>query len=196
MPKTQSLEWPTHPGPPRTSRDDEQLMEQVQAGSVDAFAELYTRYCGQAYQLSRWVCRDDGRAEDAVQEGFVAVWRNRASYLAQRGTVAAWILTIVRHRAIDVGRRDDRHTSRRATVDWVDERPAPDDTAAAVADRAEAEQIQALLARLPDAQREVIALAFYAQLTHTEIAARLGVPSGTVKGRMRLGLHRLRADLA
>lgn len=177
------------------ARDDEDLMEAIQAGSVDAFTALYTRYCDQAYRQSRWVCRDAGRAEDAVQEGFVAVWRHRASYRPQRGTVAAWVLTIVRHQAIDVVRHDERHASRRLSGEWIDARAAPDDTAAAVVDRADADHLRALLARLPDAQREVITLAFYAQLTHTEIAAQLGLPSGTVKGRMRLGLHKLRAEL-
>ena len=105
------------------------------------------------------------------------------------------MLAIVRHQAIDIVRRDERHAGRRVSGDWIDARAAPDDTAATVADRADADQLHALLARLPEAQREVITLAFNAQLTHSEIAARLGLPSGTVKGRMRLGLLKLRAEL-
>jgi RNA polymerase sigma-70 factor, ECF subfamily len=141
------------------------------------------------------VCRDESRAEEAVQEAFVSIWRSRATYRPQRGAVAAWVLTVARHRAIDIARRHDRYAAQRATAHGLATRSAPDEVAAQAVDRADAGRLQALLARLPDTQQEVIALAFYGQLTHTEIAKQLGLPPGTVKGRMRLGLHKLREGL-
>jgi DNA-directed RNA polymerase specialized sigma24 family protein len=92
-----------------TAFTDVHLMTQVSAASVDAFAELYDRYCDRAYRLAFSVCRDDGRAQDAVQDAFLSVWRSRSSYRPDQGTVAAWLLTIVRHRAIDLTRRNAHH---------------------------------------------------------------------------------------
>ncbi len=176
--------------------DDARLMERVQAGRVDAFEELYYRYGDRAYRIARSICFDAGRAEDAVQEAFLSVWRSRAKYRSQRGTVAAWLLSVVRHRAIDEQRRNDRRAAQRADDEQLDDHPAGDDVAHRVVERAEARRLHKLLARLPDAQQEVITLAFYGQLTHTEIGEQLGLPPGTVKGRMRLGLHKLRNDIS
>lgn len=174
--------------------DDVQLMEQVGSGSADAFGDLYDRYRGRAYRVARSVCYDTGHAEDAVQEAFVSLWRTRAAYNPQRGTVAAWVLTTVRYRAIDVARRNGARAAEQ-TGDAADDCPAPGDVAERAITRADAARLQALLEQLPDAQREVIALAFYGELSHSEIAAHLGLPAGTVKGRMRLGLEKLRGGV-
>lgn len=174
---------------------DEHLMARITAGSVDAFGELYDRYCVRALRLARSVCHDEARAEDAVQEAFISIWKSRASYLSQRGTVAAWLLTVVRYRALDIARRDRPHATHRASDDMLDAVPAPGDVVEQAESRAGALRVRLALARLPQAQREVIALAFYGQLSHTEIATRLGLPDGTVKGRMRLGLQKLRGDV-
>jgi RNA polymerase sigma-70 factor (ECF subfamily) len=173
--------------------EDPELMA---AGSVEAFGELYDRYSGHAYRVARAVCHDDGRAQDAVQDAFLSVWRNRASYQSQRGPVAAWLLTTVRHRAIDLMRVEGEHLARRADEDQIEAHAAPDDVAERVIHRDETDRLKATLAMLPDAQKEVITLAYYGQLSHTEIAAHLGLPSGTVKGRMRLGLQTLRDTMA
>ena len=109
--------------------------------------------------------------------------------------VAAWVLTIARYRAIDIARRNAPHAAHRASDERLHTLPAPANIAELVAGRAEAHDLLGLLAQLPDAQREVITLAFYGQLTHTEIAEHLHLPAGTVKGRMRLGLQRLRGDI-
>lgn len=174
---------------------DDELMAQVQRGNGDALGALYDRYCDRAYRVARYACGDEGRAEEAVQDAFISIWRSRATYQPQRGPVAAWLLTVVRHRAIDVGRRHQRHAGQRADEAQLDARAAPDDVVAQVSGRADAHTMEAPLARLPEAQREVITLAFYGELTHTEIAAQLGLPPGTVKGRMRLGLNKLRGDI-
>jgi RNA polymerase sigma-70 factor (ECF subfamily) len=176
--------------------DESQLMADVSAGSVSAFGALYDRYCSRAYRVAFSISRDDDRAHDAVQEAFLSIWNSRASYRPQRGTAAAWLLTVVRHRAIDLERRNGRHATHRATDDQLQElqaAEASDDVCEQAIHRDTADRVHAKLALLPDAQREVITLAFYGQLTHTEIAAQLGLPTGTVKGRMRLGLQKLQA---
>lgn len=179
-------------------REDDLLMARVKGGSVDAFEVLYDRYSARAYRLARSICHDQGHAEDAIQEAFLSLWKSRAAYQPQRGTVAAWLLTAVRYRAIDVTRRDHKHASRRTGEHALALHPTQGAFADQVANRDEADRLRALLNRLPDAQREVITLAFYGELNHTEIATALGLPAGTVKGRMRLGLHKLREaiDLA
>ncbi len=179
----------------RGAGDDNEVMADVKVGSVDALGVLYDRYCDRAYRIARSVCRDDGRAQEAVQETFISIWATRESYEQQRGNVAAWVLTIARHRAIDIARRNAPHAAHRASDERLHTLPAPANVAELVAGRAEAHDLQGLLAQLPDAQREVITLAFYGQLTHTEIAEHLHLPAGTVKGRMRLGLQRLRGDI-
>ena len=155
---------------------------------------LYDRYCDRAYRVARSVCRDDGRAQEAVQEAFISIWRSRSSY-EDRGNVAAWVLTMVRHRAIDTARRNGSHAAHRADDDLLKTARGPDRVAEQVADRHQARDLLTVLARLPDAQRDVITLAFYGQLTHLEIAAHLDLPLGTVKGRIRLGMERLRGDI-
>jgi RNA polymerase sigma-70 factor (ECF subfamily) len=175
--------------------DDDRLMRQVKTGSVEAFEELYDRYCDRAYQVARSVCHDPSRAEDAVQEAFISLWNGRSKYLSQRGTVAAWLLTAVRYRAIDVSRRDRKHSDRRAPEQAIDRHAALESIADRVATREEVHRLRVLLTQLPEAQREVITLAFYGELSHTEIATALDLPTGTVKGRMRLGLQKLRTNI-
>lgn len=175
--------------------NDGRLMTEVSGGSVEAFGELYDRYCDRAYRVAMSVCRDEGRAQDAVQEAFLSIWRSAASYRAQRGTVAAWLLTVVRYRAIDLADQNGNHVSRCASDEPLLDLPAPDDVCERAIAGDEAHRLHGLLARLPDAQSEVITLAFYGQLSHPEIAEQLGLPAGTVKGRMRLGLLKLRANI-
>jgi RNA polymerase sigma-70 factor, ECF subfamily len=175
--------------------DDDQLMADLKAGSVVAFGVLYGRYYERAYRVARSVCCDDGRAEEAVQEAFISIWKTRRSYEMQEGKVAAWVLTVARYRAIDVTRRNGLHAVHRASDDNLHAIRAPTCVVEQVVARAQARELRRLLARLPEVQREVILLAFYGQMTHSEIAARLKLPAGTVKGRMRLGLKRLRGDI-
>jgi RNA polymerase sigma-70 factor (ECF subfamily) len=180
------------------TREDDLLMSQVKDGNVDAFEVLYDRYCDRAYRVAWSICHNQGHADDAIQEAFLSLWKNRTAYQPQRGTVAAWLLTTVRYRAIDIARRDHKHASRRAGEHTLPAHPTSGKLAEQVTSREEAHHLQTLLTRLPDAQREVITLAFYGELTHTEIATALELPEGTVKGRIRLGLHKLREaiDLA
>jgi RNA polymerase sigma-70 factor (ECF subfamily) len=128
---------------------DAQLMGDVSAGSLDAFAQLYDRYCHRAYRVALSVCRDEGRAQDAVQEAFLAVWKSRTSYLLQQGTVAAWLLTIVRHRAIDLDRKNDKHAAHRASDESLEHHAGTDDFTETTVSRDDADRLTASLALLP-----------------------------------------------
>ena len=174
---------------------DAALMRRVQADDPDAFAMLYDRFAARAYGVAFSVGRDDARAEDVVQDAFLSVWTARQRYRPERGTVVAWILGTVRNRAIDSLRRNRRHDDRRAGLDMIEERvPAPGNVEEEAGERDQAAQLRSTLARLPAAQRDVITLAYFGELSTIEIAEELALPLGTVKGRMRLGLHKLRAD--
>jgi RNA polymerase sigma-70 factor (ECF subfamily) len=178
---------------------DEELMIRAQAGDTDAFAELYDRHAERAFRVARTICRDLGRAEDAVQEGFLAIWRSRNAFRPDAGSFQAWSMQIVKNRAIDSFRTavvrppsqiGDTDSDRpQADVDAV----TPQEETIA---RSERDQLLESLRRLPEAQAEVIVLAFYGELSHSEIAAQLDLPPGTVKGRMRLGLEKLRREMS
>lgn len=173
---------------------DEDLMTRIQGDDLCAFEELYDRYSAKAFGLARFVCRGSQRSEDAVQEGFLAVWRSRTSYDPARGSPQAWLLTTVRHRSIDMMRAGGRHDRNWAPEEQLNYIPASGSVAEDVERRDEGGRLRAALLELPERQREVITLACFGGLSHTEIAARLELPAGTVKGRMRLGLNKMRAD--
>lgn len=196
MPDSHDVVSPGSAGaaPHRETVSDDDLMVGVMTGCATAFGVLYGRYSARAHRLARSVCRDHGHADEAVQEAFASIWRTRASYEPQAGKVASWVLTIVRYRAIDVARRNRGHVTHRAREDSLHALQAPGAVAAHVEQRVMARDMRGLVDLLPDPQREAISLAFYRELTHTEIAVRLGIPLGTVKGRVRLGLTRLRGD--
>ena len=170
-------------------------MRRIQANDPRAFGTLYDRHSARAWQVARTVCHDPSRAEDAVQEGFLAVWRSHASYRGDLGSVQGWVMTIVRNRAIDVGRRESAG-HRPQLGGWEPFLDAPGDSSPSdeVIARSEADALRSRLAQLPDAQAQVITLAYFGQLSHSEIAARLSLPPGTVKGRMRLGMEKLRGQ--
>lgn len=177
---------------------DDDLMRRVQAGSAEAFGLLYDRHAARAFRVARTICRNVNQAEDAVQDGFLSIWRGRSSYRPEAGSFQGWAMMIVRNRAVDSLRRDGAKTrpqlAQASGSEPVDPsyKSAEDEVVAAD----EASSLRTVLARLPDTQTEVITLAFFGQLSHTEIAQRLGLPNGTVKGRIRLGLKKLRTELA
>jgi RNA polymerase sigma-70 factor (ECF subfamily) len=135
-------------------------------------------------------------AEDVVQEAFVSLWRSGARYDATRGSVRTWVLSVVRNRAIDAFRREAAKGSRDVSEEGIAERmPAPELTDTEVERRDEARQVRKALVSLPPDQRQVIELAYFGGFTHSQIADMLELPSGTVKGRMRLGLTKMRLAL-
>lgn len=170
-------------------------MRRVQADDVRAFEELYDRYSARAFGLARLICGNSQRAEDALQDGYLAVWRSRASFDPDRGSPRAWLLTTVRHRSINLMRRGRSYDGVRESNGELEYFPAAGSVAEDVETHDDASQVRGLLLGLPAAQREAIALAYFGGLTHTEIATRLQLPAGTVKGRIRLGLQKVRADI-
>jgi len=173
---------------------DEALVALVARGDESALAELYDRVGRVAYGLALRVLRDERLAEDAVQEGFLAVWRTAAAFRAERAKASTWILTLVHRRAVDLVRREERRRSE-PLPEELPVRPgleAEQPTEEAAWLSYERERVQAALAQLPDTQREAIELAYYDGYTQSELAERLGVPLGTIKSRMFAGLARLR----
>lgn len=175
-------------------------MELVGAGDARAFEVVFDRHAGAAFSLAYRMCGSRPVAEDVVQEGFLSLWRSGATYQRTRGSVRAWILGVVRNRAIDVLRRDSSrgaHELRDQTGDHLDERiRSPQRTEAEVERRDDANRVRCALGELPGEQRRVIELAYFGGFTHTQIADMLELPEGTVKGRMRLGLSKLRLSFS
>jgi RNA polymerase sigma factor (sigma-70 family) len=170
---------------------DEALVALVARGDEGALAELYDRVSRIAYGLALRVLRDERHAEDAVQEAFLQVWRNAASFRAERAKASSWILTLVHRRAVDLVRREERRAVEPLTED-TELAQAPEATEEAAWLRFERERVQSALRLLPDTQREALELAYYGGFSQSELAERLGVPLGTVKSRMFAGLARLR----
>jgi RNA polymerase sigma-70 factor, ECF subfamily len=171
---------------------DETLMALVIRGDADAFALLYRRHCSAAVALATQMCRRRSLAEEAVQEAFLSCWRSRRLFDPHRGSLRAWVLGIVRNRAIDVLRQNVAHELVAPGESPVEDRlQAADHTDGEVGQRERARELLAALDGLPPEQSRVIALAFYGGYSHTEIATMLGTPVGTVKGRMRLGLRKM-----
>jgi RNA polymerase sigma-70 factor (ECF subfamily) len=175
---------------------DEELMQLVYRRSADAFEVLYDRHADAAVSLAYRICGQRTLTEDVVQEAFLSLWRSGARYDRNRGSVRSWALGIVHNRAIDALRR--RAVRERGIVsdDGLPERlAAPERTDVEFARRDEAREIREALERLPEEQSRVIELAYFGGLTHVEIASKLDMPIGTVKGRMRLGLAKMRMTL-
>jgi RNA polymerase sigma-70 factor (ECF subfamily) len=171
---------------------DEALVALVARGDEPALAELYDRVGRIAYGLAYRVLRDERLAEDAVQEGFLAVWRTASSYLADRAKARTWILTLVHRRAVDLVRREERRRAEPLEEDVGAQAGVSGSAEEAAWLGFERDRVQEALRRLPDAQREAIELAYYGGYSQSELAERLGQPLGTIKSRMFAGLARLR----
>jgi RNA polymerase sigma-70 factor, ECF subfamily len=176
---------------------DEDLMALVRDGQARAFEIVFDRHAGPAFSLAYRMCGRRGLAEEVVQEAFVSLWRSGARYDASRGSVRSWVLGVVHNRAIDALRRHVTRASRDVADEGIAERlPAAELTEVEVARREESAAVRAALNALPPEQKQVIELAYFAGFTHSQIADMLGAPVGTIKGRMRLGLSKMRLTLA
>jgi len=171
-------------------------MHLVQAGRPQAFQLLYDRHGGPAFSLAYRMVGGRTAAEDVTQEAFLSIWRSRLRYEPTRGSVRTWVLGIVHNRAIDALRRNMVHERRLAAFEGVEaQREAPERTDVEAARREEAVSVRSAIGELPAEQSQVIELAYFGGFSHTEIAEMLETPVGTVKGRMRLGLEKLRRSL-
>ena len=165
---------------------DEELLVAVAGGDGDAFAELYRRYARVVYGLALRRLADRGRAEDAAQDAFAAVWRSARTFQPERGAASAWLYAVARNAIVDRLRR------RGEPVVAVPDTPS---TASSPEERVEAGwvswRVHRALARLPENERAVIELAYWSGLSQSEVAEFLNVPLGTVKTRTRSALSRL-----
>jgi RNA polymerase sigma-70 factor (ECF subfamily) len=177
---------------------DEDLMPLVERKDPSAFELVYDRHGGAAYSLAYRIVGDRGTAEDVTQEAFLSLWRSGARYDRARGSVRTWLLGVVRNRAIDALRRE---ATRAPTVELQLERlpdqgPYTELTDAEALRQEAAREVRGALRMLPADQLKVIELAYFGGLSHSEIAEALGMPLGTVKGRMRLAMEKIRGTLA
>jgi RNA polymerase sigma-70 factor (ECF subfamily) len=175
---------------------DEDVMQLVRRGDARAFEIVYERHSAAAFSLAYRMMGTRAGAEDVTQDAFLSLWRSGARYDRARGSVRTWVLGIVHHRAIDALRRATVHDRRRAGDEGIEERfAATERTDVEAARREEAGTVRGALETLPSDQCQVIELAYFGGFTHTEIAEMLDAPVGTIKGRMRLGLKKMRAQL-
>ena len=174
---------------------DAELVARIRAGETEALGRLYDRHAASALATALRVLGGREEAEDVVHDAFVAVWRKIDRFDADRGSLRAWLMTVVRNRAID------RVRARRMTVDVYDAdersllRTGPNPTWEAALRSASTGDMRAAMAALPDEQRRALELAYFEGYTYREVAQLTGVPPGTANGRLRLALGKLRDAL-
>jgi len=173
---------------------DGEMAAQLKRGDATAIESLYDRYGRLAYGLALRILNDRQAAEDVVQDAFVGVWRNAGSFDRSRGSLRNWLLAVVHNRAIDRLRGTAR-TRQETQLETIERTAAVPDPWEAVALDLERKQIVEAFRQLPEAQRLTLELAYFRGYTHTEIARHLNLPLGTVKGRMRMGLEKMRSFL-
>jgi RNA polymerase sigma-70 factor, ECF subfamily len=171
---------------------DEDLISLVEAADAEAFATLYDRHSRAAFSLAYRMMGERQASEDLTQDAFLKVWRSAKSYRAERGSVRTWILSIVHNRGIDQIRSQ---ASRRRTQDKIEAsapRSQPSEAFAETLRNSQRDQVREALDTLPPEQLKILELAYFSGYTHVEISDLLRLPLGTVKGRMRLGLKKIR----
>jgi RNA polymerase sigma factor (sigma-70 family) len=187
--------------PARPSQDapgDADVLQRIRAGDRSAVDDLYDRFRRPAFALARRILADDALAEDVLQEVFLSVWRDPAAYDRGRGSVAAWLLAVVHHKAVDAVRREEsqRRRQARAGEDLALAEPVSGrDVDEEAWTHQVAEQVRSALKGLSSPQREALTLAYYGGYTQREVAALTGAPLGTVKTRMLAGMRRLKEEL-
>lgn len=180
------------------SDPDEDLLVRVGERDKRAFEAFYDRFERRAFSLAYRIAGERSLAEDIVQDGFLSIWKSAGRYDPARGSAGAWALGIIRNRAIDVLRS---RTSRTPVLDHDDDstlenRASALRTEEQAMQREEGREVRSRLCELPENQSKVIGLAFYGGFSQTEISDLLQLPLGTVKGRMRLGMEKLRGELS
>jgi RNA polymerase sigma factor (sigma-70 family) len=175
---------------------DRDLLRRVARGQEEAFRELFGKYAPTARALALRILRRPFLADETVQEAFLALWRHPQGYERERGSVRAWLMSTVHHRAVDLVRREEAHRRR---MEGALPEPVPEDPAEqavrAVGVPEERAAVRAALADLPAEQRDVIELLYFEGLTQSQVAEQTGLPLGTVKSRVLLAMRRLRAAL-
>jgi RNA polymerase sigma-70 factor, ECF subfamily len=177
---------------------DEELMPLIGEKDPEAFEVFYDRHGGVAYSLAYRIVGEKAAAEDVTQEAFISIWKSGARFDRARGSVRSWMLSIVRNRAIDALRSRAGKAPKLSFDDdaILEQRPSEELTEEEAMRRETATEIRGALGELPGEQSKVIELAYFGGFSQSEISRMLGVPLGTVKGRMRLGLEKIRGELA
>ncbi|HRG99371.1 MAG TPA: sigma-70 family RNA polymerase sigma factor [Polyangiaceae bacterium] len=179
-----------------TDAEDAELVARIGGGDVGAAAALYDRHAGALFPLALRIVRDRAEAEDVLHDAFVALAERAAQYERAKGSVIAWLVTLVRNLAIDRTRRRDRRGSLQREIIAFEPPAVVKDPEQLTDEVRERHRMQRALARLPEAQARTLSVAFFEGLTYPEIAEREGVPLGTIKSRAARALSALRAALA
>ncbi|GIW11599.1 MAG: DNA-directed RNA polymerase sigma-70 factor [Dehalococcoidia bacterium] len=182
-------------GPISPERQDAELIARFQSRDLAALEQFYDRHQAVAFGLALRILGDRGAAEEVVQEAFLAAWRRADTFNPARGSARGWLLGIVRNRAIDL-LRQRAGAPPTAPIEAAFQAAARTDVFAEVSQTLDAEAIRRALERLPSEQRETIEYTYFKGMSCSEVAAQMNVPVGTVKGRLRLALKKLRASLA
>lgn len=177
------------------TRSDVELLVLIAGGDVRAVGELYDRYSPTLFPIALRIVRDRSEAEDVVHDAFVAVNERAGQYAADRGSVIAWLVTLVRNLSIDRTRRRERRGALARDVLPHEPPASVRDPERLTSDASEREKIRRALGSLPEAQRQTLEVAFFEGLSYPEIAARENVPLGTIKSRAARALSALRDAL-
>jgi RNA polymerase sigma-70 factor, ECF subfamily len=179
---------------------DDQLVQRMSQGDVDALDVLYDRYARAVFSFAVRIVRDGRIAEEVLQEAFMRSWQQSGRFELNRGNFASWLLSITHNLAIDEVRKSQRRPQKADMVDITDVLRSEIDTTVNIEEAAEATELRGVIrdamGHLPEAQRRVIELAYFEGLSQREIAAFLNEPLGTIKTRMRLGMQKLKNVLS
>ena len=175
-----------------SSLAEEELISLVGAGDAGAFAALYDRHSRAAYSLALRMTGERQAAEDLAQDAFLKVWRSAGSYRAHRGSVKTWLLSVVHNRGVDRFRSSARRRRTREAAEALAPGSQPSEAFSEAWSNHVRDRLHEALRDIPRDQREVLSLVHFSGLTKAEVSERLGLPLGTVKGRARLGLRKLR----
>lgn len=171
------------------SRVDADLVRRVASGDADALRLLYERYSRLVYSYAHRVTGDQTLSDETTQDTFLTLWRRAATFDPTRAKLSTWLFVVARNRAIELGRQKSRRPELRDDLEPLGSAP---DTSDLVASTDASQRVAEAMAELPEEQFEVVRLSYFDGLSHAEIAEVIGIPLGTVKGRMRLALERLR----
>jgi RNA polymerase sigma-70 factor (ECF subfamily) len=171
---------------------DEDLISLVESADAEAFATLYDRHSRAAFSLAHRMMGERQASEDLAQDAFLKVWRGASSYRAERGSVRTWILSIVHNRSVDQLRTQASRRRAQEKIEASAPRSQPSEAFAETLRNSQRDQIREALDTVPPEQLKILELAYFSGYTHVEISDLLGLPLGTVKGRMRLGLKKVR----
>jgi len=173
----------------------EDLLQRVATGDREAFAQLYDRTAPRVFGLVKRLLRDHSQSEEVTQEVFLEIWQTATRYDTSKGGAIAWMLTMTHRRAVDRVRASQASRNRDTRIGIRDFPTDFDSVAENVEVRIESERVKEAMMRLTELQRQAVQLAYFGGYSHSEVAAMLSVPIGTVKTRLRDGMIRLRDEL-